>query len=105
MEELEAELEGIQYEFPAPSEEIKPVEEPVGPLTASVTTKTMFGEPEVVDNTRAEYHVDSVPAVLPEHSGEVLKITPQEPVQKMDEPVKAAPGPKKRKTGDKNATS
>lgn len=42
-QELEIELEGIQFEFPAPSEG-------AGPLTAGVTTKTMFGDPEVIDN-------------------------------------------------------
>jgi len=72
-EKLEAEFEGIQFEFPAPSEET----ESSGPLTAGVTTKTMFGEPEVIDNSD---------------------------VQKMDEPVEAAPEPKKRKkSGEKNA--
>ena len=44
--ELEAEMEGIQLEFPAPAEEVKQEEKP-GPLRASVTTKTMFGAPDV----------------------------------------------------------
>lgn len=41
--EIRGELEELQFEFPAP-EEVKP--EPPGPLRASVTTATMFGEPE-----------------------------------------------------------
>jgi hypothetical protein len=42
--ELEAEMDGIQTEFPAP----EPVDPGPGPLTCSVTTKTMFGG-DVVD--------------------------------------------------------
>ena len=42
VEELEAELDGIQTEFPAP-EEPKLVE-PSGPFKTSVTTATMFGD-------------------------------------------------------------
>lgn len=42
LEEIEAELEGIQYEFPAPTEEIKPAAS-TGAPSASVTTQTMFG--------------------------------------------------------------
>ena len=43
--ELETEMDGIQTEFPAP----EPVDPGPGPLTCSVTTKTMFGQ-DVVDN-------------------------------------------------------
>jgi hypothetical protein len=77
LEEIEAELEGIQYEFPALSDEKK--EEPTqGAPSASITTRTMFGNPEVIDNTTVEYHVTSVPETLPENSGEVLKVVPEE---------------------------
>lgn len=41
VQELEAEYDGISFEFPAPK-----IEEGVGPLTAGVTTKTMFGPDE-----------------------------------------------------------
>jgi hypothetical protein len=79
--ELEAEYEGISFEFPPPTAEEGP-----GPLTSSVTTTTMFEqEPEVVDNDKVEYHVDQVPAVLPKHSGEVLKVvSPKTRKQKSD---------------------
>ena len=39
-DDLDVELEGVQFEYPAP-EEVPPSS---GPLTASVTTKTMFGD-------------------------------------------------------------
>ena len=75
LEEIEAELEGIQFEFPAPSEEVKhETPEAVGAPSASITTKTMFGCDDVIDNTVAEYHVTSVPETLPENSGNVLRV-------------------------------
>ena len=77
LEEIEAELEGIQFEFPAPQEEAKSEVPSSGALSASITTKTMFGEPEIVDNAVAEYHVHSVPAALPPHSGSVLRVVPK----------------------------
>ena len=40
VQELEVEFEGIQFEFPAIE-----VSGP-GPLTSSITTKTMFGQPD-----------------------------------------------------------
>lgn len=43
VQELEIELDGIEFEHPAPS----------GALTASVTTKTMAEDVEVIDNTPA----------------------------------------------------
>ena len=48
LEEIEAELEGIQFEFPAPSEDVVAAPPSPGPLTAGVTTKTMFGSEEIV---------------------------------------------------------
>ena len=39
VQELEVELDGIQFEFPAP-------ETGLGPLTAGFTTKNLFGEEE-----------------------------------------------------------
>ncbi len=45
VEELEIEFDGIQLEFPAP-------EPPTG-MTASVTTKTMFGSEDMVMNDEA----------------------------------------------------
>jgi hypothetical protein len=53
LEEIEAELEGIQYEFPAPSEE-KKESEPTGAPSASITTRTMFGDGDTIDNTGPE---------------------------------------------------
>ena len=53
LEEIEAELEGIQYDFPAPVEEVKK-EASTGAPSASITTKTMFGDPDMVDNTSGE---------------------------------------------------
>lgn len=49
LEEIEAELEGIQYDFPAPVEEVKK-EASTGAPSASITTKTMFGDPDMIDN-------------------------------------------------------
>jgi len=66
--ELEIELDGIQFEYPAPSGP--------GPLIASVTTETMQAN-EVVPAT-VEFHTDEVRATLPEHSGSVLVIKPTE---------------------------
>jgi len=44
VEELEIELEGIVFEHPAPSGP--------GPMTAGVTTRTLYGaSDEVIDNT------------------------------------------------------
>jgi hypothetical protein len=43
--ELEIELDGIEFEHPAPS----------GALTASVTTKTMAEDVEVIDNTKVVF--------------------------------------------------
>jgi hypothetical protein len=77
LEEIEAELEGIQYDFPAPVEEVKK-ESSTGAPSASITTATMFGDGEVIDNTVAEFHVTSVPAILPENSGSVLKVVEKE---------------------------
>jgi hypothetical protein len=74
LEEIEAELEGLQFEFPAPKEEIKSEPPNAGAPSASITTGTMFGGSDVIDNTVAEYHVDSVPASLPKHSGEIVKV-------------------------------
>lgn len=48
VQEIEAEYEGISFEFPAPK-----VEEGPGPLTSGVTTATMFGQ-EVEDNPPEE---------------------------------------------------
>jgi hypothetical protein len=48
VQELEAEYEGISFEFPAPV-----VEDGPGPLTAGITTKTMFGSDEVPTPTEA----------------------------------------------------
>jgi hypothetical protein len=76
LEEIEAELEGIQYDFPAPVEEVKPVAS--GTPSASITTATMFGDGDVIDNTVAEFHAPSVPAILPENSGSVLKVVEKE---------------------------
>ena len=59
LEEIEAELEGIQYEFPAPTEEIKPAAS-TGAPSASITTATMFGSTEVVDNTDPKKEEDAV---------------------------------------------
>lgn len=42
VQELEAEYEGISFEFPVPE-----VEQGPGPLTAGITTKTMFGSDEL----------------------------------------------------------
>jgi hypothetical protein len=52
LEEIEAELEGIQYEFPAPVEEVRK-EPATGAPSASITTATMFGNGEVIDNTES----------------------------------------------------
>jgi hypothetical protein len=59
--ELEIELDGIQFEYPAP--------QGPGPLVASVTTDTLNAEEVVV-----EFHTDKVPTALPEHSGSTLVI-------------------------------
>jgi hypothetical protein len=75
LDEIKAELEGIQFEFPAPSEEVKPVAS--GTPSASITTATMFGDGDVIDNTVAEFHAPSVPAILPENSGSVLRVVEQ----------------------------
>ena len=55
--ELEAEYEGLDFEFPAPKAEEGP-----GPLTAGVTTTTMFGS-DVIDNSPSESETLSVPPV------------------------------------------
>jgi hypothetical protein len=38
----------------------------------------MFGDGDVIDNTVAEFHAPSVPAILPENSGSVLKVVEKE---------------------------
>ena len=48
VQELEVELDGIQFEFPAPSDE-RP--ETNSAPSASFTTKSMFGDEEPIDNT------------------------------------------------------
>lgn len=71
VKELEIELDGIQFEYPAA--------QGVGPLVASVTTDSMFGEPiwPTPDPISAsvEFHADQIPATLPENSGIVLVVT------------------------------
>lgn len=63
--ELEIELDGIQFEHPAPSGP--------GPLVASVTTASMQADDVV------QFHADSVPATLPPNSGETLVVKPKKP--------------------------
>jgi hypothetical protein len=46
--EIEAELDGVQFEYPAPEVVVEPVK-PSGPLVAAVTTKTLFGS-DIVEN-------------------------------------------------------
>lgn len=63
--ELEIELDGIQFEYPAPSGS--------GPLVASVTTETMMQDASV------EFHTDTARATLPPNSGETLVVKPKKP--------------------------
>lgn len=73
--ELEIELEGIEFEHPAPSGP--------GPLTAGVTTATMFGDGPVIDN--------SIPAPQLEPS---IDVPPPEPSPIPSEPKKRTRNPK-----------
>lgn len=72
--ELEIELDGIEFEHPAPS----------GALKASVTTKTMAEDVEVIDNSDSESEVvqSDVPPTEPEAAPAKPKKTrkPKEPV-------------------------
>lgn len=74
--ELEAEMDGIQTEFPAP----EPVDPGPGPLTCSVTTKTMFGG-DVVD-------MDALRKSIIEEPFDDHRFVGFDEVQKADEPVR-----------------
>lgn len=65
VQELEIELEGIQFEYPS--------SEGPGPLTCGVTTETMFGH--------TVYEVHEPPATLPEHCGDTLKLVQKDEEQ------------------------
>jgi hypothetical protein len=76
--ELEAEMDGIQTEFPAPETEFVP-EATTGPLRASVTTATMFGG-EVVD-------MDALRKSVIEEPFDDHRFVGFDEVQKVDEPT------------------
>lgn len=82
VKELEIELDGIQFEYPAA--------QGPGPLVASVTTDTMWAN-DVVE-AEVEFHASQVPAMLPEHSGEVLVVTEKETdVREDDSSLRGSP--------------
>ena len=89
--ELEAEMDGIQTEFPAP--------EPVGPgpLTCSVTTKTMFGG-DVVD-------MDALRKSVIEEPFDDHRFVGFDEVQKVDEPKMERKPRKPKKDTDATNTA
>ena len=83
VQELNAEMEGIQFEHPAPESAFIPVVENSGPLKSSVTTTTMFSQ-DVVDNQPEPEEPAAVPT----------EIQPPLPTESTHAKVPAKPKPK-----------
>jgi hypothetical protein len=77
---LDAELDGLQFEYPAESEFI-PKTVTAGPLTASVTTKTMFGEaPSLVTEIKKTEPSPNFPDAPPSESVHISQTTDPEEI-------------------------